>query len=390
MAGKFNLTELLNQRSKEKETEQEAGKQEEKMEIEYVDVYDLIPSKENFYHVDERLKKNIEIMGLLQPILVKRPVGGKYEVIAGHRRRLALIALVEEGKEKFRQVPCVFKQESAVDRLALIMANGFRDKTDWEKMIETVETERLVLELKKENQIKGNTREMLAEVTGVTEAQLGRYKSIYNNLIPELLEKLPFGVFATSSIDALIHGIESSLSPKGNQVTRMFGYHAIEQILRGYMKIRDCGRGVCMLLTEDFLVASCCAGIAFGNAGCAAVHALSYPLGAKYHVPHGEANYAVFDGVMKQYMAIRQDGEMDRLNRFMAGILGCGKEEVYRELRKLLDVILPRKPLREYGVTPEDLGEFTESVMTEQGRLMANNFTELSRDMVYDIYRKLY
>ena len=188
MAGKFNLTELLNQRSKEKEAEQEAGKQEEKMEIEYVDVYDIIPSKENFYHVDERLKKNIEIMGLLQPILVKRPVGGKYEVIAGHRRRLALIALVEEGKEKFRQVPCVFKQESAVDRLALIMANGFRDKTDWEKMIETVETERLVLELKKENQIKGNTREMLAEVTGVTEAQLGRYKSIYNNLIPELLE----------------------------------------------------------------------------------------------------------------------------------------------------------------------------------------------------------
>ena len=188
MAGKFNLTELLNQRSKEKEAEQEAGKQEEKMEIEYVDVYDLIPSKENFYHVDERLKKNIEIMGLLQPILVKRPVGGKYEVIAGHRRRLALIALVEEGKEKFRQVPCVFKQERAVDRLALIMANGFRNKTDWEKMIETVETERLVLELKKENQIKGNTREMLAEVTGVTEAQLGRYKSIYNNLIPELLE----------------------------------------------------------------------------------------------------------------------------------------------------------------------------------------------------------
>ena len=189
MAGKFNLTELLNQRSKEKEAEQEAGKQEEKMEIEYVDVYDLIPSKENFYHVDERLKKNIEIMGLLQPILVKRPVGGKYEVIAGHRRRLALIALVEEGKEKFRQVPCVFKQESAVDRLALIMANGFRDKTDWEKMIETVETERLVLELKKENQIKGNTREMLAEVMGVTEAQLGRHKSIHNNLTPELLEK---------------------------------------------------------------------------------------------------------------------------------------------------------------------------------------------------------
>lgn len=188
MAGKFNLTELLNKRSKEIEEERGTTETEEEMEVVYVDVYDLIPSKENFYHVDERLKKNIEIMGLLQPLLIKRPVGGKYEVIAGHRRRLALIALVEEGKEKFRHVPCVFKQESAMDRLALIMANGFRDKTDWEKMVETVETERLVLELKKENQIKGNTREMLAEVTGITEAQLGRYKSIYNNLIPELME----------------------------------------------------------------------------------------------------------------------------------------------------------------------------------------------------------
>ena len=48
MAGKFNLTELLNQRSKEIEEEQENGKKEEKMEVEYVDVYDLIPSKDNF------------------------------------------------------------------------------------------------------------------------------------------------------------------------------------------------------------------------------------------------------------------------------------------------------------------------------------------------------
>ena len=46
------------------------------------------------------------------------------------------------------------------------------------------------------------------------------------------------------------------------------------------------------------------AGFAFGTAGCAAVHAMSYPLGGKYHVPHGESNYAMFTGVLKNYMAV--------------------------------------------------------------------------------------
>ena len=102
-------------------------------------------------------------------------------------------------------------------------------------------------------------------------------------LVPELLEGLPFGVFATSSIDALIHAIESSLSPKGNETTRMFGYKAIEMILNGYMEIAKNGKEARIPLLDQFLMASNYAGIAFGNAGCAAVHAMSYPLGATYH-----------------------------------------------------------------------------------------------------------
>ena len=61
-------------------------------------------------------------------------------------------------------------------------------------------------------------------------------------LIPELLEGLPFGVFATSSIDALIHAIESSLSPKGNETTRLLGYQAISMILNGYKEIAEKGK----------------------------------------------------------------------------------------------------------------------------------------------------
>ena len=77
----------------------------------------------------------------------------------------------------------------------------------------------------------------------------------------------------------------------------MFGYRAIEMILTGYMKIAKEGKEARIPLLNDFLMASNYAGIAFGNAGCAAVHALSYPLGATFHVPHGEANYAMFTGV---------------------------------------------------------------------------------------------
>lgn len=212
----------------------------------------------------------------------------------------------------------------------------------------------------------------------------------YAVLIPELLKGLPFRFFATSSIDALIHAIESSLSPKGNVYTRMFGYKAIDMILRGYMEIRDKGEDARFPLLEDFLIASNFAGIAFGNAGCAAVHALSYPLGATYHVAHGESNYAMFTGVMKNYMEIKSDGEIAKLNAYIANILGCEVEEVFDELEKLLNILIPKKALHEYGVTKQDLREFTDSVMVNQGRLMANNFVELDKERVYKIYKELY
>lgn len=209
-------------------------------------------------------------------------------------------------------------------------------------------------------------------------------------LVPQLLEGLPDYVFATSSIDALIHAIESSLSPKGNVYTRMFGYKAIEMILNGYKVIRDEGMEARKPLLSDFMIASNYAGIAFGNAGCAAVHALSYPLGATYHVAHGESNYAMFTGVMKNYMELKTDGEIAKLNRFLADILECPVRYVYEELEKLLNVLIPKKALHEYGVTEEELSEFADSVMENQGRLMANNFVELDRERVYKIYRELW
>ncbi len=209
-------------------------------------------------------------------------------------------------------------------------------------------------------------------------------------LIPELLKGLPFRFFATSSIDALIHAVESTLSPKGNDYTRMFGYKAIEIILKGYVQIRDNGEEARMDLLEDFLVASNYAGIAFGNAGCAAVHAMSYPLGAGYHVAHGESNYAMFTGVMKNYMEIKSDGEIAKLNAFIADIIGCDVDNVYEALEELLNVLIPKKALHEYGMKESEIEEYTDSVIENQQRLLANNFVPLDRDRILKIYRELY
>ena len=172
-AKKFNLTELLNQRSKEAGEQQKTEQQQaagaeiatpEEGVSSTADIYDLIPSKGNFYSVEDvqDLKQSIELLGVLQPLLVtEEEEDGKRRIIAGHRRRLAVMQLVDEGKERFRRVPILIKpkKNAILDRLALIMANRFREKTDWERMTEALETEKLVLELKESMNIPGRTRD---------------------------------------------------------------------------------------------------------------------------------------------------------------------------------------------------------------------------------------
>lgn len=209
-------------------------------------------------------------------------------------------------------------------------------------------------------------------------------------LVPEFLQSLPFSVFATSSIDALVHAVESSLSPNGNETTRMFGYKAIEMILSGYKMIAKEGPDARIPLLQQFLIASNYAGIAFGNAGCAAVHAMSYPLGATYHVPHGESNYAMFTGVMKNYLEIKSDGEIERLISFIAEILECETKDVFEELESLLNCLILKKSLHEYGMKEEEIIEFTDSVIENQQRLLKNNFVFLDRDRMIKIYKELY
>lgn len=145
------------------------------------------------------------------------------------------------------------------------------------------------------------------------------------------------------------------------------------------------------------LIASNYAGIAFGNAGVGAVHALSYPLGGNYHVPHGEANYQFFTEVFKLYCNKMPEGCIQELNRFLSEGLrqpecvSCKSATwVYEALDDLLANLTPRNPLRTYGMTEEDIDGFTGNVLLTQQRLLTNNYAPFTKDEIRHIYASLY
>lgn len=205
-------------------------------------------------------------------------------------------------------------------------------------------------------------------------------------LIPELTRHLPRSVFATSSIDALIHAIESSLSPLATPYSKAFGHEAIRMIIGAYRQIRLQGFDCLDALMDTFLVASNFAGIAFGKAGCGAVHALSYPLSGKYHVAHGEANYVLLTSVLKKYATKECSPKYSEVIQILAGALECEPGEVTTRLDELLSVVLEKKPMHTYGATPDDVPAFAESVLTYQQVIMSHNPTALSMEDILDIY----
>ncbi|MCB2296114.1 4-hydroxybutyrate dehydrogenase [Clostridium algoriphilum] len=210
-------------------------------------------------------------------------------------------------------------------------------------------------------------------------------------LIPELVKGLPYKFFVPSSIDALIHAIESYVSPKSNPYTEIFSVKAMELILKGYIQIIEKGEEYRKEIIDEFVIGSNYAGIAFANTGVGAVHALSYPLGGTYHVPHGEANYQMFVEVFKTYNKKKPEGKIKDIKKILADILNVSaNEDVFNSLEKVLEKLLAKKPLKDYGMKVEEIESFTDSVIEGQQRLLNNNYVPLSREEIRDIYKTLY
>lgn len=253
MAEKFNLKDLLNQRSQElsKRVAGSGGHEPDPADVpesgfKMIDIYDLVPANENFYHVDLDIKNSIRALGILQPLLVKPLQDGKYKVIAGHNRRLCCIELYRETEEeKYRMIPCMIKTDEMqnhliddketgegnkaelnklLDNLALIMANKFREKTDYEKMLESLEADKIAEQIKEKFNLSGRTREIVTEITGVKDATLARYKAIHNNLnkdLKELFRKGEIGYMVAYEASTLDQGYQMKAYAKYNDADKL-------------------------------------------------------------------------------------------------------------------------------------------------------------------------
>jgi ParB family chromosome partitioning protein len=165
-----------------------------------VSVFDIEPNPNNFYSVDDikDLKDSIELTGGVQQNLIIKPIEGtkKYRVIAGHRRRLASIALVEEGKPEFEFVPCMIKQKSTEfeERVLLVHSNSTtRVLSGWEVTEQIRQIKELFIEYRKTHKIEGRIQEILAEVLNISKTQVGRYEKIDKSLTEEYKEEFKKG-----------------------------------------------------------------------------------------------------------------------------------------------------------------------------------------------------
>lgn len=199
-------------------------------------------------------------------------------------------------------------------------------------------------------------------------------------LIGELLTTLPPNVFAVTSIDALSHAIESYLSPKATPYTKMLSETAIKGIINNLNELRETKKLPIDLKTS--LICANMAGISFSLAGCATMHALSFPLGANYHLAHGEAVYAVLGSTLNYYKSINTD-----LSKLEAILNSCFEEQNGIEsLLKLLTAILPCPDFKKLNITKQKCVEMAVSVYENQQRLLVNSPKVLSSNDLSAIY----
>lgn len=141
---KFNMMELLNNNSK---SPLEHNDTSEKFETVQISINNIVPSPNNFYSIEEEklkgLKDSIELLGLKQNLVVKKIEKNKYEIIAGHRRYLAMKKLYEEGNLNFEYIPCKVEDDDYIkNELELLMTNSTtRELSDWEKITQVARME---------------------------------------------------------------------------------------------------------------------------------------------------------------------------------------------------------------------------------------------------------
>ena len=199
---------------------------------------------------------------------------------------------------------------------------------------------------------------------------------------------LPASITAMTGIDAMVHAIEAyTTKHKKNALSDGLAIRGLQLMTS---TIDDAvSKKPSRAAREAMLQGSMMAGMAFANAPVAAVHALAYPLGGHFHVPHGHSNALVLIEVLKfnRDAACRQYGELARAvlpgERFADDNAACDRFIAF--MTDMVNRMPFAKTLREVGVSESDLDMLATDAMKVE-RLLINN----PREMTFDAARAIY
>ncbi|MCY0155015.1 iron-containing alcohol dehydrogenase [Hoeflea alexandrii] len=212
-------------------------------------------------------------------------------------------------------------------------------------------------------------------------------------LDPELTLGLPPHITAATGIDAMVHAIEAyaSASANNNPLSRMLAKQALTLMGRSVLKAVHERSDIAA--RSDMLLGSMLAGQAFANSPVAAVHALAYPLGGHFHIPHGLSNALVLPHVLRFNAATAPQAYAElapyafpELEKYQ------GQERAAAFCDRLAELSAAcglQQNLRAMNI-PEDFLPRLASDAMNQTRLLVNNPREVTEADALAIYRAAY
>ncbi|MEN8503522.1 MULTISPECIES: iron-containing alcohol dehydrogenase [Paraburkholderia] len=206
----------------------------------------------------------------------------------------------------------------------------------------------------------------------------------------ELTLGLPARVTAATGIDAMVHAIEAYTSKRlKNPVSDCLAREALRLLSTNIRE--SCFNGTDCEVRQGMLLGAMLAGLAFANAPVAGVHALAYPVGARFHVPHGLSNSLVLPAVMRFNLGAAESLYAELCCVVVPNAQGTQAEKARALVEHL--AALPRElglptRLRDVGIAAADITELAEDAM-HQTRLLVNNPREIAFEDARAIYEEV-
>jgi len=206
----------------------------------------------------------------------------------------------------------------------------------------------------------------------------------------ELTLGMPPKVTAATGLDAMVHAIEAYTSrTRKNVVADALAVKALELLGGNLAKVVANGQD--LAARAAMLQGSMLAGMAFVNASVASVHALAYPLGARFHIPHGHSNALMMAPIFRFNMPAAQQAYAELAAYLLPGQIFASPAEAAEAFVSALEQLVAsvglETGLSQLGVSEADIPGMATEVTVGIQRLLANNPREMSYDDVVALYR---